>query len=135
MGKISNALRLKVKERADCKCEYCKIHEEFLTITFQVDHIVSMKHGGGDEFENLAYTCQHCNQHKGSDLVTFLGAYQNLVPLFNPRIQVWEHHFEAKEGKLFPKTDIAEATIKLLKINNLDKIEFRRAFQELNLYP
>ncbi len=55
--KLSKAIRIKVAKRAEFKCEYCKIHEEFLFLSFEVDHVISVKHGGGNEYENLAYTC------------------------------------------------------------------------------
>ncbi len=136
MGKrLSKATRTKVAERAEFKCEYCMMQEEFLFLSFEIDHIISIKHGGGNEFENLAYTCSHCNQHKGSDLTTFLGSYQNIVPLFNPRLQVWEEHFYAEKGILFSKTDIGKATIKLLQMNNPDRVEVREFFQQLGIYP
>ncbi len=54
----------------DC-CEYCQIHEDFMFLAFEIDHIISIKHGGGNEIANLAYACPHCNQHKGTDLTTF----------------------------------------------------------------
>lgn len=68
----SEQLRLKVIERADFRCEYCKIHQDDMFISFEIDHIIAQKHGGGNEIENLAYACPHCNQHKGTDMVTFI---------------------------------------------------------------
>ncbi len=42
--------------------------------------------------------CPQCNSYKGSDLATFIGEYQNIVPIFNPRYQAWGEHFEYSEG-------------------------------------
>lgn len=53
----SKKIRRKVKERAKSRCEYCRIHEGDSFLTFEVEHIISQKHGGGDELENLAYAC------------------------------------------------------------------------------
>jgi hypothetical protein len=95
-------------------------------LTFEIDHIVSLKHGGGNEFENLAYRCPHCNQYKGSDLVTFIDNYENLIPLFNPRKQDWFSHFFIENGLIVEKTVIGKATIKLLKMNEIDLVILRQ---------
>ena len=103
-------------------------------MAFEVEHIISLKHGGGSELDNLALSCQHCNQHKGTNLTTFLHSYENIVPLFNPRQQVWAQHFEVEEGLILPKSKIGEATIKLLKFNHPDLIILRRILTLKGLY-
>ncbi|WP_293070798.1 HNH endonuclease [Okeania sp. SIO2B3] len=65
---ISEKLRNQVASRADFLCEYCLISEEDTFLGFQIDHIISIKHGGATEVDNLAYTCTFCNRNKGSDL-------------------------------------------------------------------
>ena len=77
---VSKKVRQQVAGRADFRCEYCRIKEEDSFLSFQIDHIVSKKHGGGDEIENLAYACPHCNQNKGADLTTFIGSYEKSFP-------------------------------------------------------
>ena len=57
----SEQLRWKVAERANFRCKYCRIHQDDMFISFKIDHIVAQKHGGGNEIENLAYACPHCN--------------------------------------------------------------------------
>jgi 5-methylcytosine-specific restriction endonuclease McrA len=84
---ISAKLRKTVATRAGLCCEYCRLHEDDSFLPFEVEHIVSKKHGGGNELSNLAYACPQCNQHKGTDLVTFLESYADLITLFNPRTQ------------------------------------------------
>ena len=132
---ISKSLKRKVVERAIWRCEYCRIHENDSFLPFEIDHIVSLKHGGGNEETNLAYACPHCNQHKGTDLTTFLESYQDIVSLFNPRLHVWTEHFETKEGEILPKSRIAEATIKLLKFNAPEKLIIRKILMEIGLWP
>ncbi len=68
---IPERTRRLVASRAQNRCEYCRLHQEDMFIAFEIDHIVSLKHGGGNEYDNLAYACPHCNQHKDSDLTTF----------------------------------------------------------------
>lgn len=66
---ISKEIRIKVAERASFRCEYCKVHEEDSFLPFQVEHIISLKHGGGNEITNLALACPHCNQNKGTKAI------------------------------------------------------------------
>jgi len=43
---ISDTLRAEVAERANFCCEYCRLPLRYSLFRFQVDHIVSLKHGG-----------------------------------------------------------------------------------------
>ncbi len=43
---ISEKLRMLVASRADYLCEYCLIHENDTYFGCEVDHIISIKHGG-----------------------------------------------------------------------------------------
>lgn len=132
---ISDALRYQIAERAGYRCEYCLVAEIDSFLPFQIDHIISQKHGGGDELENLAYACPHCNQYKGTDLSTFLDAYHDIVPLFNPRLQDWGEHFYINEGEIFAKTRIGLATIKTLKFNQSERLMQRQILMEIGRYP
>jgi hypothetical protein len=135
MSKISKAKRLKVAKRARYRCEYCCLHEDDLFLSFELDHIIAIKHGGSDDLENLAYACPHCNQHKGSDLVTVLDDSDEFVPLFNPRVLLWEEHFRVIEGEIIPKTNIGRATVKLLQFNSPDLLILRKLLHEVGRYP
>ncbi len=132
---ITAKIRHLVAQRADFRCEYCRVQEADMFYTFQIEHIVAIKHGGGSELENLAYACPHCNQHKGSDLVTFLIDYDDLVPIYNPRKMEWTSHFEINFGSIQPKTRTGEASIKLLHLNDPDLIILRQLLAEIGRYP
>ncbi len=133
---LSQTTRLAVKKRANNCCEYCKIHEEDMYLAYEIDHIISLKHGGGSELSNLAYACRPiCNQYKGTDLSTFVDTYNNLVPLFHPRIHFWDEHFTIDFGEILPLSDIGKGTIKLLQMNNVDLIILRRILAESGRYP
>ncbi|MGD0384286.1 MAG: HNH endonuclease signature motif containing protein [Thermoguttaceae bacterium] len=82
---ISDELRSHVASRADHLCEYCLIHEEDTFFGCEVDHIVSLKHGGPTEADNLAYSCLICNRRKGTDLGSILEPNGVLIRFFNPR--------------------------------------------------
>lgn len=53
--KVSSRLRRLVAQRANYRCEYCRIHEDDTFYGCQVEHIISIKHGGSNSLENLAY--------------------------------------------------------------------------------
>ena len=132
---IPDNLRLTIAVNAEFRCEYCRIHEDDQFYTFQVDHIICLKHGGTTELNNLAYTCSLCNQNKGSNLGTFLPNSKRLIRLFNPRKDKWSTHFSIDFGEIIPKTLIASATIKVLDLNNVDRIILRQALMEEGRYP
>lgn len=124
-----------VAQRANYCCEYCRLHERFMFLSFVIDHIISLKHGGGDETDNLAYACAHCNQHRGSDLTTFLDSYDDIVLLFNPRKHIWHDHFETIDGEILAKSRIGQASIKIFKFNEPDILILRRELSQAGLYP
>jgi 5-methylcytosine-specific restriction endonuclease McrA len=86
---ISEALRRLVSMRAEHLCEYCLIDSADTFLGGEVDHIVSVKHGGATEADNLAYTCQPCNRNKGSDLGSIYWPSGQLVRFFHPRTDRW----------------------------------------------
>jgi len=102
---VADSLRKLVAERANFCCEYCLLPAENSYFGFHIEHIVSLKHGGKTEADNLAYSCQICNLNKGTDLGTYLDNPLNLIRFFNPRIDNWQDHFEIlSSGLLRAKT-------------------------------
>jgi hypothetical protein len=132
---ISASDRAFVASRAQYRCEYCRVRAEDSFLSFSIDHIVSVKHGGGDEVENLAYACPHCNQYKGSDLTTFLDGYEDIVVLFNPRLQNWFDVFSFENGFIAAKTRRGEATVKLLRMNEPERVIQRGLLEEAGVWP
>lgn len=122
---ISKAVRLHVRNRAKERCEYCQIPEEFFAGPFHPDHVRSRKHGGTDKPENLAWACQKCNQHKGSDQAGYDPHSGDLVALFNPRTDAWQSNFEILEGQITGINPRARATCGLLQMNTPERIAIR----------
>lgn len=133
--RISKQLRLKVSERAEGRCEYCRMHEDDMFLGFEVDHVIAVKHSGSSTFDNLAYCCPHCNQHKGSDIASYVKSTQTIVPLFNPRTQLWQNYFDHDLGKISGKNDIGKVTVNLLQMNAVDLLVLRQLLTELNRFP
>jgi 5-methylcytosine-specific restriction endonuclease McrA len=82
---ISEDLRRIVSARAEGLCEYCLIHVDDTFLGCEVDHIISRKHGGPTEADNLALTGLFCNRQKGTDIGSILPGPADLVRLFHPR--------------------------------------------------
>ena len=132
---ISEELRRQVAARADHLCEYCLIHEEDGLLSFQVDHIMSRKHGGPTELENLAFACAFCNRQKGSDLGTVVPGTRNLVRFFNPRSDAWAEHFRLVGGTIEPLSQIGEGTARILGFNEPDRLLERELLIRIGRYP
>ena len=84
MSYISVQLRRRVTERAEGRCEYCKYPQYASLFSFEMEHIISVKHGGLTTSDNLAYSCHSCNRAKGSDLGSIDPDTGILTPFFNP---------------------------------------------------
>lgn len=127
---ISKRQREAIAQRANGCCEYCLMPERFSLFTFHIDHVISLKHGGITHFDNLAYCCGICNSNKGTDLGTFLNTPETIIRFFNPRTDQWFDHFELIEGMIHHHTIIGEATIKIFKFNEVERILERKLLME-----
>lgn len=131
---ISDSQRLLVAKRANYKCEYCLIAQADTYHTCHIDHIISIKHGGITENQNLAFACQFCNRNKGSDVGSYLFDTENFVRFYNPRKDKWPDHFYIENGFILAKTKIAEATIKILNFNDPEVVIDRRLLIQTGRY-
>lgn len=124
-------------DRAGHLCEYCLIHEEDTFFGCEVDHIVSEKHGGLTREDNLAYACLHCNRYKGSDIASVAPQTGELIRLFNPRADRWADHFTLAQDAItiLPLTDLGEATVRVLRLNDGDRLLEREALRAVDRYP
>ncbi|MFN6514697.1 MAG: HNH endonuclease [Nostoc sp. CreGUA01] len=132
---ISRELRQLVVKKASGRCEYCLIHQDFSIYTHEVDHIIALKHGGETIIENLALSCLSCNRHKGSDFATVDWITQEIVPLFNPRRQIWDEHFYLEGARIEGKTQIGQGTAKLLQFNVANRVLQRQVLMTQEQYP
>jgi hypothetical protein len=132
---VGIALRKLVAERANRRCEYCLLHEDDADFSHQVDHIISRKHGGHSELENLAYACFRCNAWKGTDIGSVDPQSGRMVPLFHPRRDRWNEHFEVRGFVIEPLTAIGEVTARLLKLNLDKRVAERQVLATLGLFP
>ncbi|ALF54167.1 HNH endonuclease [Nostoc piscinale CENA21] len=131
---INAELRRLVARRADYLCEYCLIPEGD-GLSFQVDHIISVKHGGATTADNLCYACIFCNLQKGTDLGSINWQTGELVRFFNPRRDFWGEHFRLDEAVIQPLTDIGEVTARIFDFNSDERVIERQVFIISGQYP
>jgi hypothetical protein len=132
---VSEVLRQQVITRAKNLCEYCLIDIDDTFFGGEVDHIVSVKHGGATEVENLAYTCQPCNRNKGSDLGSVYWPSGQLVRFFHPRTDRCADHFALHGARIQPLTAIGEVTSRIFGFNSEERLEERQGLIEQGRYP
>lgn len=125
MTHIPDSLREQVRERANRRCEYCQIPEEFSPFHFEVDHLIPLKHDGPTILANLVWACFRCNNTKGSDVAAFDEETGDLMPLYNPRMQKWDDHFVMNEAEIVGKTVVGRVTVRILRMNHPKQIETR----------
>ncbi|HEX8680841.1 MAG TPA: HNH endonuclease signature motif containing protein [Ardenticatenaceae bacterium] len=127
-----------VAKRAEHRCEYCRAPEVIFNVPFEVDHIIPTSRGGGDEPQNWALACRACNLRKSNALDAIDPLTQKRTPLFNPRTEMWDEHFEIDEEApsfLKARTAIGRATIDQLKMNAPLQRAARQQWIKLNLFP
>jgi hypothetical protein len=133
--RVGSELRRLVATRADYLCEYCLIAEEDTYFGCEVDHIMSVKHGGVTEAENLAYACAFCNRYKGSDIASISHQTGSLVRLYNPRIDRWADHFALDGVYIKAVSEIGEVTARILRFNDSEQTLEREALSAIGRYP
>jgi HNH endonuclease len=133
MSYIPENMRKIVRNRALRCCEYCLVDEDTVFLSHEIDHIISLKHGGLNTIKNLALACALCNRYKGTDVGSiFQGQF---LRFFNPRIDIWTEHFRLDGAFIQPLTPMGEITAKILGLNNVDRIIERQIYIESKMYP
>ncbi|PHJ67952.1 HNH endonuclease [Nostoc linckia z18] len=117
---IDDATKEIVRKRANYLCEYCHSPERISTTRFTVDHLIPKSIGGGDEINNLALACRRCNERRYNFVAGYDSETQAVVPLFNPRQQIWSEHFlwSADGRTIIGITPTGRATCNRLDMND-----------------
>jgi hypothetical protein len=123
---VKRSLRETIIARAKSRCEYCQREQAATESVFEVEHIVSRKHHGLTEEDNLCLSCIACNQFKGSNIAGIDPKTGLLVRLFHPRQDTWAEHFKWDGDVLVGLTDVGRTTVDVLKINEQIRIDLRR---------
>jgi hypothetical protein len=128
------AVREMVWQRAGERCEYCRLPQMAVDLTFHVEHIIARQHSGSDDPSNLCLSCDRCNLHKGPNLAAIDPASGQIVLLFHPRRDRWDEHFELVEASIVGRTATGRATAQLFQMNHVRRRELRGQLIAAGLY-
>jgi len=133
---MNEALWNQVRQRAEHRCEYCRVHQDQDPFyTFPVDHVIAQQHRGETTLENLALSCFRCNSRKGPNIASVDPVTSEMVPLFHPRRDSWSEHFKWSGPVLVGLTPIGRATVELLAINHPDHVLLRETLIIEGTFP
>lgn len=135
--RVSAQLRRMVAERAGSCCEYCLSQASFSAQSLSVEHIIPYIKGGKTEPDNLALSCQGCNNHKhirtdGTDPIS-----REIVALYHPRQQIWSEHFIWNDdySLIIGLTPTGRATVEVLRLNRNGLINLRQLLYSVKKNP
>ena len=137
MSYLPAELRARLLEADNRHCAYCHTTEANTGQPMTIDHILPQAQGGETTFENLCFACRRCNEFKGSVTSAQDPLTGETVPVFHPRQQTWEEHFQWDEAGvlLLGLTAVGRATIVVLNMNNLIIVDARRRWVSVGWHP
>ena len=132
-----NPLYPAVARRAGHRCEYCRAPEAIFNFPFEVEHVRPVARGGSDDAANLALGCRACNVFKSTRETGWDDVSQSEVPLFDPRADRWDQHFqpELDTGEIQGLTSTGRATIQRLNMNDPVQVVARLFWIQLRVFP
>lgn len=100
----------------------------YATQRFSVEHVLPRGKGGETLYENLALSCQGCNNHKYDHVEAVDPVTGALAPLYNPRQDRWSDHFawSADTLLLIGISPAGRATVAALHLNRPGVVNLRR---------
>lgn len=103
----------------------------------EIDHILPVARGGGDDEANLWLSCRLCNSTKSSRSHARDPVTGRSVRLFNPRRQTWSRHFTwSPDGShIVGHTACGRATVIALRLNQPLAILVRREWIKAGWHP
>ena len=134
---ISDRLRSSIRDRAKGLCEYCLCPAGLTSAPFHCEHILPKSVGGETTLDNLAWSCPSCNHQKHTKTRAIDPQTMGEIPLFHPRQQIWDQHFQWSENLLYivGKTPVGRATIDALKLNRQELLNLRQLLINIGEHP
>lgn len=126
-----------VIQRARGCCEYCQSQLRFTNQAFSIEHIVLRSQGGQNTLDNLALSCQNCNNHKYTKTAGVDPVTGKATPLYNPRQESWGDHFAWNEDctLIIGLTPTGRATVETLQLNKPGLVNLRRILYAVGEHP
>jgi hypothetical protein len=132
---IPASLRRLTIQRANDRCEYCKIAQAGQVATFHIDHIIPVVANGETTAENLALACVSCSLRKGARQAIEDAQSGIKVLFFNPRQQSWEENFSWDGVQIIGLTPVGRAMIAALDLNREMMLSIRAEEELLGRHP
>lgn len=129
----SESLRESVRRRAEDRCEYCLLRQQYSEFAHHVEHIVARQHGASDNFDNLALACHFCNRKKGPNLAGIDPLTGAITVLFHPRRDTWSDHFQWNGPLIEGLSAAGRATVNVLALNDNKRMRLRLQLFEKGL--
>jgi hypothetical protein len=127
---MNAALQQLIRQRAEERCEYCRLPQSGSSVPFEIDHIIARKHKGRTVAGNLAMSCVYCNASKGPNIAGLDPRTGKLTGLFHPRRHRWNYHFRYEGGVLIGRTAIGRTTVEVLRMNLSNLVALREVLME-----
>ncbi len=134
---IPVVVRNRVREAARYRCGYCQTQEIIVSYPLHIEHIIPEAVGGSSDESNLWLACSVCNNYKGIQSHALDPELEVVVPLFNPRTQIWTDHFiwDAGGTQISGLTSIGRVTVRALKLNEPFRILARWRWASVGWHP
>ena len=128
--------RIVIRRARGC-CEYCRSQLRFTNQAFSIEHIIPKSQGGQTTLDNLALSCQSCNNHKYTRTEGMDPVSSQIVPLYHPRRQQWAEHFAWNDDctRIIGMTPIGRATVETLHLNKSGLVNLRRILYAVGEHP
>ncbi len=134
---IPEKLKEKVRQTAKHRCGFCLFLQKYLPNMLRIDHIQPISKGGTNVEENLWLLCETCNGAKSDKTEAFDTETNTMVPLFNPRTQIWDEHFEWSDDytSIIGKTPVGRITVAELNLNKTRLVIVRQEWVLAKWHP
>ncbi|MDB5332459.1 MAG: endonuclease [Phycisphaerales bacterium] len=135
--RLSDKVRKAVAFRAGGCCEYCLSQARYSPDSFSIEHIFPRAAGVTDDLDNLALSCQGCNNRKYTTTSAPDPVTGESVPLFHPRRQQWADHFAWSDdfSHVLGLTPTGRATVEKFQLNRKGVVNLRRVLREVGDHP
>jgi|SRR5579859_970380 len=108
----------RVRASAQNRCGYCLAPQALVMARLEIEHLIPRSHFAAndpdaDAESNLWLACPICNGHKSDKIAALDPETQEIVSLFNPRVQIWSEHFQWSEDgiRVIGRTPVGRATV------------------------
>jgi hypothetical protein len=135
--RVTERQKRALAQQAGGCCEYCRSQARFATDPFSAEHILPRSLSGPTTPENLAYSCQGCNNFKHAKIEGIDPGSGEIAPLFHPRRQRWRDHFvwNVDFTLIIGITPTGRSTVETLRLNRESLVNLRRILRAVGEHP